>query len=76
MKRMKWIAMAAVGVALFAELAIMGFRSVDAAPQPRQTICHNTGNGNITITVNGNAVDKHLSEHGDRLGACIRNGAS
>jgi hypothetical protein len=33
------------------------------------TICHQTGNGSITITVNQNALDAHLA-HGDVIGAC------
>jgi hypothetical protein len=34
------------------------------------TICHQTGNGSQTITVNINALQAHLN-HGDILGACI-----
>ena len=33
------------------------------------TICHQTGNGTITITVNQNAVNAHLA-HGDVIGSC------
>jgi hypothetical protein len=36
------------------------------------TICHQTGNGSITITVNQNALDAHLA-HGDVIGTCANN---
>ncbi len=34
------------------------------------TICHNTGNGTEEIAIAAEAVDQHLAEHGDSLGAC------
>ena len=36
------------------------------------TICHQTGNGHITITVNANALQAHLN-HGDFVGTCSSN---
>ena len=33
------------------------------------TICHKTGNGNITITISSAALPAHLA-HGDKIGAC------
>ena len=34
------------------------------------TICHQTGNGSITITVSQSALEAHLA-HGDVIGSCI-----
>jgi hypothetical protein len=70
MKRMKWVGLAVVAAALVAEFATSGFHIVNAAPQPRVVICHNTGHGNQTIEVNGNAVSSHISLHGDHVGPC------
>ncbi len=35
----------------------------------RVTICHQTGHGQHTITVDEHALDAHLA-HGDTIGAC------
>lgn len=70
MKSLKWVAMAVVGVALLLEFGMSRFQAAQAGPQPRVVICHNTGHGNITIEVNGNAVDSHIAEHGDHVGPC------
>ena len=39
--------------------------------QEKVTICHND---TITITIGAPAVDAHLSNHGDTLGACAEGG--
>jgi len=35
------------------------------------TICHNGDDGPETITVSGNAVQKHIDKHGDTVGECV-----
>lgn len=72
MKRAKWMALAVAAGALVAEFAISNLHVAEAGPAGRVVICHNTGNGNITIEVSANAVAKHLAEHGDHVGPCRR----
>jgi len=35
------------------------------------TICHHGDKGSKTITVSGNAVQKHIDNHGDTVGECV-----
>ena len=72
MKRAKWMVLAVAAGALVAEFGMSNFNAAEAGPAARVIICHNTGNGNITIEVSGNAVGKHFTEHGDVPGACFR----
>ena len=71
MKRAKWLALAIAAGALVAEFAFTNLNSASAGPADRVVICHNTNPGNVTIEVSGNAVQKHISQHGDHVGVCI-----
>jgi len=47
--------------------------STGAVRGSKVTLCHHTSsakNPTVTITVNESAVNKHLSQHGDTIGAC------
>jgi len=72
----------ATAIAVIAALGILAtaFTTATTAafadPAPKVTICHvgeDEETGEITfntITVSGNAVDKHIENHGDTLGPC------
>lgn len=49
--------------------AMVFMSNIAIAQQTQVTVCHQTGNGSVTLEVSPNAVNAHLG-HGDTLGAC------
>ena len=69
------------GIAVFAAIllgsAVLAPQAFAGAPEPppneagKVVICHNGDDGPETIEVSGNAVQKHIDNHGDTIGECV-----
>ena len=61
-------------LAVASVISLVGFAPMNAAGPEKVTICHlppgNPANAQ-TITIGAAAVNAHLTQHGDYLGACI-----
>jgi hypothetical protein len=52
-------------------VTLVFFYTPALAKSDKVTICHKAGSENqVTLTISQQALDKHLVEHGDTLGAC------
>ena len=59
------------GSAAFAPQAFAGADPPAPNEAGKVTICHNGDDGPETIEVSGNAVQKHIDNHGDSVGECV-----
>ena len=71
----KWSIFTIFGISVFAALLMIGLvanQVMAATPEPKVTICHkDPGDPDTTIIVGGKKLAaKHISQHGDHLGAC------